>query len=221
MDLLMKQRLVGAIVLVALGVIFIPMLLEGPESNLVPDMEPLPEPGEQSIGQPLEQFPAAGEMPAQPEYSVLQADSAPDTDAEPAEVVADEGTGRGEVLPLPEPDTAEPTAKQMPQTESATEPVTAEPAADAVATGSKPSEPGPLGSWVVQMGSFSSEQNALRLRDRLRKAGFVTQVEKVLVSGKAHFRVRVGPYLERAEAERDQKKLAEKFDPKGRVLAYP
>jgi DedD protein len=71
------------------------------------------------------------------------------------------------------------------------------------------------------MGSFSSEQNALRLRDRLRKAGFVTQVEKVLVNGKTLFRVRVGPYLERAEADGDQKKLAETFDLKGRVLAYP
>jgi cell division septation protein DedD len=33
--------------------------------------------------------------------------------------------------------------------------------------------------------------------------------------------VRVGPYLERADAERDQKKLAQSFDLKGRVLAYP
>jgi DedD protein len=86
---------------------------------------------------------------------------------------------------------------------------------------SQPAEPGPLGNWVVQMGSFSSEQNALRLRDRLRKAGFVTQVEKVLVGGKTVYRVRVGPYLERAEAEGSQKKLAETFGLKGRVFAYP
>ncbi|HHJ14232.1 MAG TPA: hypothetical protein ENJ79_07625, partial [Gammaproteobacteria bacterium] len=44
MDTLLKQRLVGAIVLVALAVIFIPMLLEGPGPTLVPDMEDLPEP---------------------------------------------------------------------------------------------------------------------------------------------------------------------------------
>ena len=81
----MKQRLVGAIVLVALGVIFIPMLLEGPDRDLVPEMESLPEPEEQAIGQPLERFPAAGEVPAQPERSVVQTDTAPDTEIEPAE----------------------------------------------------------------------------------------------------------------------------------------
>jgi DedD protein len=212
MDFLMKQRLVGAIVLVALGVIFIPMLLESPDRNLVPEMEPLPEPGERSIGQPLERFPVAGEMPVQPDRSVLQTDSAPDAQAEPDEVVTDEGGGRTQALPLPEPETPEPAEMETPRTETAVEPV---------AVDSKPAEPGPLGNWVVQMGSFSSEQNALRLRDRLRKAGFVTQVEKVQVSGKPLFRVRVGPYLERAEAEGDQKKLAETFDLKGRVLAYP
>lgn len=222
MDFLMKQRLVGAIVLVALGVIFIPMLLESPDRNLVPDMEPLPEPGEQSIGQPLERFPAVGDVPAQAEISVLQADSAPDADTEPAEAAPDAGQGRTQMLPLPELDTPQPAVKPAPSAAPAAEPVATDgkPAAP-VATDSKTSAPGPLGNWVVQMGSFSSEQNALRLRDRLRKAGFVTQVEKVLVSGKAHYRVRVGPYLERTEAERDQKKLAGNFDLKGRVLSYP
>jgi len=74
---------------------------------------------------------------------------------------------------------------------------------------------------VVQMGSFSSEQNALRLRDKLRKAGFVTQVEKVRVDAKSLYRVRVGPYLERAEADRDQAKLDKQLNLKGRVLSYP
>ena len=217
MDFLMKQRLVGAIVLVALGVIFIPMLLESPDRNLVPEMEPLPEPGEQDIGQPLERFPVAGEMPVQPDRSVLQTDSAPEAQAEPDEVVADEGRGSGQALPLPEPAIPESTEKEPLPAETATEPV----AADAIGADGKPAEPGPLGNWVVQMGSFSSEQNALRLRDRLRKADFVTQVEKVQVGGKSLFRVRVGPYLERAEADRDQKRLAETFDLKGRVLTYP
>lgn len=217
MDFLMKQRLVGAIVLVALGVIFIPMLLESPDRNLVPEMEPLPEPGERGIGQPLERFPVAGEMPAQPDRSVLQTDSAPDAQDRPDEVVTDEGGSVAEALPLPEPETPEPAEKETPPVETAVEPA----ATDESAADRKLAEPGPLGNWVVQMGSFSSEQNALRLRDRLRKADFVTQVEKVQVGGKTLFRVRVGPYLERAEADSDQKKLAETFNLKGRVLAYP
>jgi len=78
-----------------------------------------------------------------------------------------------------------------------------------------------LGNWVIQMGSFSSEKNALRLRGKLRKAGFVTQVERVHVKEKLHFRVRIGPYLERAEADRDQAKLVKQLDLNGRVLTYP
>jgi DedD protein len=217
-DFQMKQRLVGAIVLVALGVIFIPMLLEGPDRDLVPEMEPLPEPEEQAIGQPLERFPAAGEVPAQPERSVVQTDTAPDTEIEPAEAATGDGSASpAEALPLPEPEIPDSAEQETAPPETADEPAAGKP----VAAGSQPVEPGPLGNWVVQMGSFSSEQNALRLRDRLRKAGFVTQVEKVLVNGKTLFRVRVGPYLERAEADGDQKKLAETFDLKGRVLAYP
>ena len=71
------------------------------------------------------------------------------------------------------------------------------------------------------MGSFSSEQNARRLRDKLRKNGFVTQVEKARIEGKSRFRVRVGPFLERAEAEQSRKQIQDKLTLKGRVLSYP
>jgi len=74
---------------------------------------------------------------------------------------------------------------------------------------------------VVQMGSFSSEQNALLLRDRLRKNGFATQVEKAIIDGKSRFRVRVGPFLDRADAEQSRKQILDKLTLKGRVLSYP
>ena len=48
-----------------------------------------------------------------------------------------------------------------------------------------------------------------------------TQVEKVRVSGKTHYRVRVGPFLERDAAEQKRKQLADKFKLSGRVLSYP
>ena len=57
-------------------------------------------------------------------------------------------------------------------------------------------------AWVVQAGSFAEEANALRLRDRLRRAGhpsFVGAVEGR--DGRAVYRVRVGPTIERDRAE--------------------
>ncbi|MEA2080605.1 MAG: SPOR domain-containing protein [Pseudomonadota bacterium] len=196
MDFLLKQRLVGAIVLVALGVIFIPMLLEGPEQTLVPEMEALPEPVDQQLSKPLGAFPAPDDIPSEPEESIVLTD--PEPEPEPAHK-ARPGKTSEPVQPVSQPEPISP----PPQSEK------------------KPIKPGPLGSWVLQAGSFSSQQNALRLRDKLRKAGFVTQVEKARVGGKSHYRVRVGPFLQRADAEKSQTQLLDKFSLKGRVLSYP
>jgi DedD protein len=196
MDFLLKQRLVGAVVLVALGVIFIPMLLEGPDQTLVPEMEALPEPIDRQLSKPLDDFPAPDAIPVEPQESVVLGDPEP----EPAEENRPE-------------ETAPPPAAKTDRQEAPLPPVPA--------PGEKRSQPGPLGSWVVQAGSFSSEQNALRLRDKLREAGFVTQVEKARVGGKSHYRVRVGPFLERADAEKSQKRLLARHSIKGRVLSYP
>jgi len=202
MDFLLKQRLVGAIVLVALAVIFIPILLEGPEQTLVPEMEALPEPIDQRLSKPLDAFPAPDAIPAEPQESIVlsAADPEPEPELEPE--------------PVHETKLDEPSAPPQPATQP--EPLLPPPAPE-----QKPLKPGPLASWVVQAGSFSSEQNALRLRDKLRDAGFVTQVEKARVAGKSHYRVRVGPFLVRADAENSEKQLLDKFSIKGRVLSYP
>ncbi|HHJ17852.1 MAG TPA: sporulation protein [Gammaproteobacteria bacterium] len=199
MDVLLKQRLVGAIVLVALGVIFVPMILEGPARTLVPEMEALPEPGKQAPVRSLDTFPTPDAVPAEPEVSVLQADPEPVAE----KPVPASGT---EQPPVPQVDVAPEPAAPVKAEKTPVQPTAA---------------PGPLGNWVVQMGSFSSEQNALRLRNRLRKAGFATQVEKVRVEGKPRFRVRVGPFLERSEAEDRRKRIQDKLSLKGRVLSYP
>jgi DedD protein len=203
MDFLLKQRLVGAVVLVALGVIFIPMLLEGPNSELVPEMEPLPELTGQRSSMELGRFPDAGDVPVEADVAVVQADA-----------VVPPNLGE-ELQPQPS-ETAE---VEIAAPEPVVEPLPVPPKPVAKPEPAKPA--GPLGNWVVQMGSFSSEENALRLRDKLRKAGFVTQVEKVRVDAKSLYRVRVGPYLERAEADRDQAKLDKQLNLKGRVLSYP
>ncbi len=204
MDFLLKQRLVGAIVLVALGVIFIPMLLEGPDQTPVPKMDALPEPVDRQRSKPLGAFPAPDAIPEEPEESIVRADPEPEPEPDPAK---------------PEP-VAEPQADAT-QTPAQTLP-TPEPLPPPVERAQKPATPASaLASWVVQAGSFSSQQNALRLRDKLRKAGFATQVEKAWVAGKAHYRVRVGPFLQRVDADKSRQQLLDKFALEGRVLSYP
>jgi len=78
-----------------------------------------------------------------------------------------------------------------------------------------------VGAWVVQLGSFSNEQNALKLRDRLRAKGYTAFVEPVQGSGGKSLRVRVGPELERAQAEAIRDKLQKELKIKGIVGRYP
>ncbi len=71
------------------------------------------------------------------------------------------------------------------------------------------------------MSASSNKGNALALRDKLRKGGFATQVEQVRVDGKTHYRVRVGPFLEQAEADRVRQQIADRFAQNGRVMSWP
>ena len=59
-----------------------------------------------------------------------------------------------------------------------------------------------LTAWVVQVGSFSSRENAAKLVAQLREAKLPTpDPELVDLRGKRYYRVKVGPVVERAEAE--------------------
>lgn len=55
--------------------------------------------------------------------------------------------------------------------------------------------------WILQIGSFSSKENSLKLRDKIRKKGFVSFVDEIFNTKKQHrYRVRIGPYATREEA---------------------
>ena len=75
MEQQLKQRLIGAVVLVSLAVIFIPVILEGPDDEWVPRTHDIPTPPEldyrASMDLPLPEpdtpeTPASGTTPAAP-----------------------------------------------------------------------------------------------------------------------------------------------------------
>ncbi|GAB4345189.1 MAG: hypothetical protein Kow006_02060 [Gammaproteobacteria bacterium] len=165
-----RQRLVGAVVLVALGVIFIPMLFDTPNEGWLGEERPL--------------------IPPKPaEIEELAKAPPPEID-----------------LPPPKPAEAEaPTPrKPVPVSEAPREPVT-----DAR-----------LARWAVQVGSFSSRENALRLRDSLRKQGFKAYIEVLEENGKQITRVRVGPELDEARARRLMEELKRKAKIDGIVVRH-
>ena len=90
MDQMLKQRLIGAIVIIALAVIFIPMILEGPDDELSPRTQDMPPP-------PTIDYQTEVEL------------AVPEESTEPAEPLADTTTEQ-EVSAIPEPPMSQPEA---------------------------------------------------------------------------------------------------------------
>ena len=226
MDNLVKQRVIGAVVLVALAVIFIPMLLESPEEELGPVGSNLPDRPEMSVRDRIEPLtlpePPPESDPAQMVLEPPPADGSAADNADPAEVPP---APTAEIAPAPTipavPETATPpavTAPTVQQPPVATAPPAAPPAA---APQSTPEPAKPLSGWVVQLAALSSKDNAMALRERLRGLGYTAFVEETKTGQGTQFRVRVGPELERSNADSLRARLEQQVQMKGIVMRYP
>jgi len=78
-----------------------------------------------------------------------------------------------------------------------------------------------VSAWIVQLGSFTDEENAQSLNKKLREAGYPAFVEPLKKNGIFSYRVRVGPEIKRSEADKLLKKLKEKMKLDGIVVSYP
>lgn len=210
MEIPLKQRLIGAAVLIALGVIFIPMLLDGAghREQVTLDME-IPLEPQFSFNTP------PSESPPVPQVSlpVLEPPSqqAPSPPEPPAPKVS--SAPRPETAPTP----PEPPPQPTPKRESVA-PRTPEPPPKQVAKAT-PQTPA-AGGWVVQVGSFRSRDNAIALRDRLRAQGYRTFTEQAGSAARRVYRVKVGPIPKRSRAEALRDRLAAKERVKGLVMSY-
>lgn len=230
MEPALKQRLLGAAVIVALAVIIIPFLLDGSGTEPVSEVPLPPEPQSEQRG-PLivdDSVPTPDRAPQSqvidqysPPPSPPQAPSAePSLPAEPTPADPDAG------MPKPAPQAAvEPESDAKPETAPAPEPQPApeqaappEPEPSDSAGSAAPSTATATAGWVVQVGSFSEQDKATALQDRLRKQQFKAFVERFQASnGQSMYRVRVGPVPERPEAETLQQKLEAQEKLKGFV----
>jgi DedD protein len=189
MDQGLKERLVGAAVLVAIGVWLIPWVLDGPENPV--------ETGSASL-----QLPAA-EEPVPMRTQTLRLGAA---EEEPA---AAGGSTPEPAAPAPVAAAApaEPTAPppSAPAVARTPEPP---PAATAVAATRPAAAPAANGDWVVQLGSFSGEENARRLAQRAGTFGYKAGISSYRSGGRTMYRVRVGPYESRGQADATASALA-------------
>ena len=191
----LKQRMVGALVLLALAVIFLPMLLSREDEA-------------RQVQVDAPQMPAAPEIPT----TELQPVAVPEP-----QLLPDEPVGSAAVEPL-EP--VEAPAVEVPAV--ATAPVTTASVAavaPATAPASKPSRLDanslPI-SWSVQLASLSSSDGAQKLQKTLRTQGYNAYIRSV----DGMNRVFVGPLIERAEADRLRDQLNRQHKLNGFVVRF-
>ena len=85
----------------------------------------------------------------------------------------------------------------------------------------KTAAPSKVEGWILQVGTFSSDENAKRLRDRLQKDGFLVNLQNVELKGRKVVRVRVGPFRQKHVAMEARAKIEKEVGLEGVILAYP
>ncbi|WP_131109268.1 SPOR domain-containing protein [Pseudomonas sp. Sample_10] len=222
LDKAYKQRMVGALVLVALAVIFLPMLfsrqdeqrqvtVEAPSAPQAPAMpqvqvEPVVVPEPQAL--PQEPVPSDDEI-AQQELPVTA--PAPAAPAAPAAPVAPAPTAKPVTPPAPAP---VPALAAKPAT-APSQPISAAPGKPDT-TQIRVDANGLSVSWSVQLASLANRESAEKLQKTLRSQGYNAYIRTA--DGKN--RVFVGPLIERAEADRLRDLLNRQQNLKGFVVRF-
>lgn len=208
LDKAYKQRMVGALVLVALAVIFLPMLFSRQDEQRQVTVE----------------APAAPSAPAVPQVQ-LEPVAVPEPQTLPQEPVPSDDEIAEQVAPsapiVPAPVVPAQIAKPAaPPPVSKPIPAPAQPIASATTkpdtTQSRVDANGLSVSWSVQLASLSSRASAESLQKTLRSQGYNAYIR----SADGKNRVFVGPLIERAEADRLRDLLSRQQKLKGFVVRF-
>ena len=194
-----KQRIVGTVVLLALALIFLPIIFDGEGSYQAPVSSRIPEtPIISILPEPTQSRPAiVGNVETiEPEVAatVSLIEEVTELVEEPSVVIA----------------TAE-SVRDVEITESA--PVFSREVMQL-------SDAGLPQGWVVRLGSFSDSENASNLVTRLQDAGYKAYSRVMRSSQEALTGVFVGPWLDRGQVNEYQQKLQEEFSLAGLVVRY-
>jgi DedD protein len=190
MDRRVKERLIGASILVVLIVLVVPELLSGPKPAAPPALGP------RTIAEPIRHVTV--------DLTTSKAPAASDAEpvAIPASPASAAGSAPGAESGSPGPNVASPAAAPR---------ATAPAAAPAAPAPVETSAPSPISaahaSWAVQLGSFASRANADKLLQQLKAQGLTVYLSSGGSGQGLRYRVRIGPLADRDTAERTAAKL--------------
>lgn len=212
MDSALKHRLVGAAVLIALAVIFVPMFFSSTppkqeNTTLGLTIPPAPERNFETRNLPIDAankpVPTAVPTP-KPEAASGDKVTTVTTDAAPS--------SNGDKAPVPAAEN-KPAAVETKPIATDTKPVAAAPLATAKAVAAPPAPATQAdGHFLIGLGVYADEAHAKALVDKVKKLGYPAFAEATEYQGKAAQRVRVGPYADRAAAESVRLKIKQADD---------
>jgi DedD protein len=187
-----RRRLVGALVLLALGVIGFPLLFETQPRPLPQDTpivvaaDALRAATAATSPAPARPLPVTPALPVDAGVEPFAPVSAPVV----APVVVAAATPTSALPPPPPPATKPPVAVAASPKPAASAPLLP-PAAATPATG----------RWVVQVGAYNDAERLKTARAKLQKLGYASYTQDVDSATGRRTRVRVGPFNTRAEAD--------------------
>lgn len=208
MNDILKQRLVGALILVALGVVFWPIIFVEPGSQ--PDAE-------------------QARIPPRPEVDTTPIEPPDQVGLRPStEVLARSREETVEPAPVPEPvQLPNEVTESQPQEQVAEVESVAPPAPKKQSpTRSEPPEKLALDSqgvpiaWILQVASVSDAEKAEELRQRLQQKDAKAYTRKIKRNGKYLYRVYIGPKFERAPLDKMRPEVDREFGVTSMVVRY-
>jgi DedD protein len=209
-----RRRLIGAVVLLGVGVIAFPILFETQPRPIPVDIPIVIPPRD---GAPPLALPAPRPRVAAPASTptiVAPASVSSAAVAGPAAVPSKPAEApapasepvRTAVVPAPRPEAAPPKpapeAPKVADTVGKPVPTTPSKGAAEPAKPAQPDKPAATSRFVVQIGAFSEAAAVRDARAKAGKAGLATFTQVVQTSSGARTRVRIGPFASREEADK-------------------
>ncbi|MCA0899090.1 SPOR domain-containing protein [Microbulbifer agarilyticus] len=211
-----KQRIVGALVLAALAVIFLPSLFDREGARYIDVTSQIPAPPDITPIIIAEPQPVKNVEPAPPVNEIFQPEYVEQSGPAPESVSSspDDAASSKSEKPAAAVAKAEP-AKPETKPELASEPQLQMPAEE-----TQLDDHGLPEGWVVQVGAYKEVASADRVRNQLMDAGFRAYTRAVDTPKGRLVRVFVGPKLSRVDAQSDKQKLDKLLKTQTLILRY-
>lgn len=196
MERTLKERIIGAIVLVTFVVLVVPVFLDG-----------LPEGGATVSERVL--------LPGQADQDTKTVVLNRERDEPIPAANRDQSSNTPVAVTVPAPDEEMPVPLKEPEPARVEAQSVPEPQPDLTSTMASTT-----GMWAVQLGSFSNRENAEKLAAELRKQGFAAFLSQLKTDSGQQQRVRIGPQKDRESAELMASRLS-KIGREGQVVPHP